>query len=205
MEMFMKLNEVFKKQFHFKRMNIQYFHSYIVKILYRSAQQLADERLGQIRRDQYCIFVPGRPPLTNAQAAREIIEEAKRLIQQDLQAMGFGIVIQKSETVDEDVSNSDTDDSDGEEENDIPSSISSSSIEFPSLLNDKNINIRNAYVNGKYICSEFILMIEHKETIAISCFTKKITKSISGIEFKLKEKKKQHFLFFHRSKCISYK
>ena len=61
----------------------------------RSAQQLADERLGQSRRDQYCIFVPGRAPLTNAQAAREIIEEAKQLIQQDLQAMGFGMVVQK--------------------------------------------------------------------------------------------------------------
>jgi hypothetical protein len=69
-----------------------------MKILYRSAQQLADERLGQIRRDQYCIFVPGRPPLTNVQAAREIIEEAKRLLQQDLQAMGFGIVIHQPQT-----------------------------------------------------------------------------------------------------------
>jgi len=37
-------------------------------------------------------------------------------------------------------------------------------------------------------------MIEHKETIAISCFTKKITKPIIGIEFKLKEKK--NFCFF---------
>lgn len=64
----------------------------------RSAQQLADERWGQSRRDQYCIFVPGRPPLTNGQAAREIIEEAKKLIQQDLQAMGFGMVIQKRST-----------------------------------------------------------------------------------------------------------
>ncbi len=64
-------------------------------LIYRSAQQLADERLGQIRRDQYCIFVPGRTPLTNAQAAQEIIEEAKKLLQQDLQTMGFGIIIQK--------------------------------------------------------------------------------------------------------------
>jgi len=68
----------------------------IIKILNRTAQQLADERLGQIRHDQYCIFVPGRPALTNAQAAREIIEEAKILLQNDLQAMGFGIVIQKA-------------------------------------------------------------------------------------------------------------
>jgi hypothetical protein len=95
--------------------------------------------------------------------------------------------------IDEDISNSDTDDSD-QEENDIPSPILSSTIEFPSLLDDKNIRIRNAYVDGKYICSEFILMIEHKETIAISCFTKKITKPIIGIEFKLKEKK--NFVFF---------
>jgi hypothetical protein len=84
--------------------------------------------------------------------------------------------------LDEDESNSDTDDFDEEEnDNDLSSSISSCTIEFPSLLNDKNIHIRNAYVNRKYICSEFILMIEHKETMAISCFTKKITKSISGI------------------------
>jgi hypothetical protein len=66
-----------------------------LKIVCRSAQQLADERLGQARRDQYCIFVPGRPALTNVQAAKEIIEEAKKLIQQDLQAMGFGMIIQK--------------------------------------------------------------------------------------------------------------
>ena len=59
---------------------------------------MADERVGQKRRDQYCIFVPGRPPLTNAQAAQEIVEEAKVLLQQDLQAMGFGIVIQKAST-----------------------------------------------------------------------------------------------------------
>jgi hypothetical protein len=85
----------------------------------------------------------------------------------------------------DDESNSDTDDSNDEEndDDDLPSSTSSSTIEFPSLLNDKNINIRNAYVNGKHICSEFILMIEHKETMAISCFTKKITKPISGISF----------------------
>jgi len=84
--------------------------------------------------------------------------------------------------IDEEESNSDTDDSDEEEnDNDHPSSLSSSTIEFPSLLNDKNIHIRNAYVNRKHICSEFILMIEHKETMAISCFTKKITKPISGI------------------------
>ena len=136
--------------------------------------------MGQIRRDQYCIFVPGRPPLTNAQAAQEIIEEAKLLLQHDLQAMGFGIIIQKPQT-NECISNSDTDDSDEDEnENYIPSAILSSTIQFPSLLNDKNINIRNAYVDKKHICSEFILMIEHKETIAISCFTKKITKTISG-------------------------
>jgi len=175
----------------------------IIKILCRTAQQLADERLGQIRHDQYCIFVPGRPALTNAQAAREIIEEAKILLQNDLQAMGFGIVIQKASIdnksrvfknnntcftsclIDEHISNSDTDSDEEENDNesDIPSPILSSTIQFPSLLDDKNINIRNAYVDGKYICSEFILMIEHKETIAISCFTEKITKPISGIEF----------------------
>ena len=64
-------------------------------IISRAAQQLADEHLGQIRHDQYCIFVPGRIPLTNAQAAQEIIDEAKILLQHDLQAMGFGMVIQK--------------------------------------------------------------------------------------------------------------
>lgn len=87
--------------------------------------------------------------------------------------------------LDEDSSSSDTDDSNDEEqdENNIPPPKLSSTLEFPSLLNDKNLNIRNAYVNGKYICSEFILMIEHKETIAISCFTKKITKPIYGILF----------------------
>ncbi len=87
--------------------------------------------------------------------------------------------------IDEHVSNSDTDSDEEENDNesDIPSPILSSTIQFPSLLDDKNINVRNAYVDGKYICSEFILMIEHKETIAISCFTEKITKPISGIEF----------------------
>ncbi|CAF4146574.1 unnamed protein product, partial [Adineta steineri] len=146
-----------------------------------TAQQLADEGVGQLRRDQYCIFVPGRPALTNAQAAREIIEEAKILLQHDLQAMGFGMVIQRGQTdiKNEHVSNSDTDSDEDENESNISSPILSSSIQFPSLLDDKNINIRNAYVNGKYICSEFILMIEHKETIAISCFTKKLTKTIS--------------------------
>lgn len=54
--------------------------------------------MGQERRDQYCIFVAGRPPLTNPQAAREIVEEAKILLQQDLQAMGFGIVVKRSPT-----------------------------------------------------------------------------------------------------------
>ncbi|CAF3770365.1 unnamed protein product [Rotaria sp. Silwood1] len=140
--------------------------------------------MGQVRRDQYCIFVPGRPPLTNAQAAKEIIEEAKILLQHDLQAMGFGIVIQKSqnENKDEHISNSDTDSDEEENDNDNDnfSSKLSSTIQFPCLLDDKNINVRNAYLDGKYICSEFILMIEHKETIAISCFTKKITKTISN-------------------------
>lgn len=141
--------------------------------------------MGQIRRDQYCIFVAGRPPLTNAQAAQEVIEEAKLLLQHDLQAMGFGIVIQKPQT-DEHVSNSDTDDSDDEEdENHLSPPILSSTIQFPSLLDDKNIHIRNAYVDKKHICSEFILMIEHKETIAISCFTKKITKTISGTKIRI--------------------
>ena len=158
--------------------------------------------MGQSRRDQYCIFIPGRPALTNAQAAREIIEEAKKIIQQDLQAMGFGMVVQKrstdhqgtvsnhftqlqtalSDNDEEEDSNSDTDDSDEKDnDHDLPSpSLSSSNIEFPSLLNDPNIHVRNAYVDRKHICSEFILMIEHKETMAISCFAKKITKSISG-------------------------
>ncbi|CAF2671985.1 unnamed protein product [Rotaria sp. Silwood2] len=141
-----------------------------------AAQQLADERVGQARRDQYCIFVPGRPSLTNAQAAREIIEEAKILLQHDLQAMGFGIVIQKSRNDNKDT---DSDEEENENESDSFSPKLSSTIQFPCLLDDKNINVRNAYVDGKYICSEFILMIEHKETIAISCFTKKITKTIS--------------------------
>ncbi|CAF2131488.1 unnamed protein product [Rotaria magnacalcarata] len=146
-----------------------------------TAQQLADERQGQTRQDRYCIFVPGQSPLTNAQAAREIIEEAKVLLQRDLQAMGFGIVIQKplnGNKAEEHVSNSDTDSDDEENENesDLSAPRLSSTIQFPCLLDDKNINIRNAYVDGKYICSEFILMIEHKETIAISCFTKKIKK-----------------------------
>ncbi|CAF4392291.1 unnamed protein product, partial [Adineta steineri] len=62
----------------------------------------------------------------------------------------------------EHVSNSDTDSDEDENESNISSPILSSSIQFPSLLDDKNINIRNAY-----------------ETIAISCFTKKLTKTIS--------------------------
>ncbi|CAF0888053.1 unnamed protein product [Adineta ricciae] len=147
------------------------------------AQQLADERVGQKRRDQYCIFVPGRPPLTNAQAAQEIVEEAKVLLQQDLQVMGFGIVIQKApaDRKNEHVSDSETDSDEDEDdcESEIPSPLLSSTIQFPSLLDDKNIIVKNAYVAGKHICSEFILMIEHKETFALSCFTKKATKSIS--------------------------
>lgn len=84
-------------------------------------------------------------------------------------------------------SHSDTDESDDEEnDNDLPSpSLASSTIEFPSLLNDQNIHVRNAYVDRKHICSEFILMIEHKETMAISCFTKKQTKPISGMSIDL--------------------
>ncbi|CAF1182526.1 unnamed protein product [Rotaria sordida] len=148
-----------------------------------AAQQLADECVNQVRRDQYCIFVSDRPPLINAQAAREIIEEAKVLLQHDLQAMGFGIVIQKpqNDNKDEHISNSDTDSNEEENDNESDSFSSklSSTIQFPCLIDDKNINIRNAYVDGKYICSEFTLMIEHKETTAISCFTKKITKKIS--------------------------
>ena len=63
------------------------------------AQQVADEQLGQLRRDQYCIFVPGQAPLTNAEAAQGIIDEAKILLQLDLQAMGFGVVMQQSKAV----------------------------------------------------------------------------------------------------------
>jgi hypothetical protein len=62
----------------------------------RVAQQQADERYGQIRRDQYCIFVAGRTPLTNEQAAREIIAEAKHLLEEDLQAMGLNVTIEKT-------------------------------------------------------------------------------------------------------------
>jgi len=102
--------------------------------------------------------------------------------------------------LDEDISNSDTDDSDDEEQEDnnlfsLPKL--SSILEFPSLLHDKNLHIRNAYVNNKHICSEFILMIENKETIAISCFTKKITKPISGIIFIFIRNKKKILISFH--------
>ena len=58
---------------------------------------MLDEQYGQLRCDQYCIFVPGQSPLTNQQAAQKIVEEAKILLQQNLQAMGFGIVIRKDE------------------------------------------------------------------------------------------------------------
>jgi hypothetical protein len=54
----------------------------------------------------------------------------------------------------------------------------SPTVGFPSLINDRQIQIRNAYVNGKHICSEFILMIEHKETMAVSCYTYKSKTSI---------------------------
>jgi hypothetical protein len=128
--------------------------------------------------------------LTNAQAAREIIDEAKGLLQQDLQAMGFGIVVQKEATDQREnhPSYSETDsDDDGDDDDmthgkemDICVPKSSSTITFPSLLDDKNIHLRNAYVDGKHICSEFILMIEHKETMAISCFTRRSTKPSSG-------------------------
>ena len=200
MAMLIKLKEVFRKRFHFKRKLI-FCLDRTISIIYRQAQQLTDENVGQVRRDQYCIFVPGRPPLTNAQAVREIIEQAKLLLQQDLKAMGFGMVIQKPPNdnksriflinvfqfpnvvflIDEAVSNSDTDSNEEENENNMASPIWSSSIQFPSLLDDKDINVRNAYVDRKYICSEFILMAEHKETIAISCFTKKIAKVVSGM------------------------
>ena len=129
--------------------------------------------------------MPGREPLTNAQAAREIIDEAKGLLQQDLQAMGFGVVVQK-EAADQrenhpsySETDSDDDDDDGKEM-DVSAPKLSSTITFPSLLDDKNIHLRNAYVDGKHICSEFILMIEHKETMAISCFTRRSTKPSSG-------------------------
>ncbi|CAF2860378.1 unnamed protein product, partial [Rotaria sp. Silwood2] len=108
MEIYMKLNE----------------------ILCRAAQQLADEHMDQIRRNQYCIFVLGRSPLTNTQATHEIIEEAKILFQHDLQAMDFGIVIQKSQVNnkdDEHILEFDTDSNDeSENEYDISSSRVSS-------------------------------------------------------------------------------
>ena len=160
-------------------------------ILFSSAaQQLADEQLGQERHDQYCIFVCGRSPLTNAQAAKEIIEEAKLLLQEDLQAMGFGMVIRKApmdrsdssdveSDNDEDEDDEETEEEDREEEFRAPKL--SSTVTFPSLIDDRNIRIRNAYVDGKHICSEFILMIEHKETIAISCLTKKMKKIQPGL------------------------
>ncbi|CAF4278959.1 unnamed protein product [Rotaria sp. Silwood2] len=86
----------------------------------------------------------------------------------------------KQELYDEHILEFDTDSNDeSENEYDISSSRVSSTIQFPALLDDKNIHIRNAYIDRKHICSEFILMIEHKETIAISCFTKKLTKQIS--------------------------
>ncbi|CAF3341680.1 unnamed protein product [Rotaria sp. Silwood2] len=70
---------------------------------------------------------------------------------------------------DEHILEFDTDSNDeSENEYDISSSRVSSTIQFPALLDDKNIHIRNAYIDRKHICSEFILMIEHKETIAIS-------------------------------------
>ena len=125
----------------------------------------------------------GREPLSNAQAAREIVEEAKGLLQRDLQSMGFAMVRQ-TESVNqrEDYSSgSDTDeDEDSDREMNVPHPKFSSTITFPSLLDDKNIHLRNAYVDGKHICSEFILMIEHKETMAISCFTRRATKSTAG-------------------------
>ena len=83
--------------------------------------------------------------------------------------------------IDEAVSNSDTDSDEEKNENTIASPISPSSIQFPFLFGNNNINVRNAYAEGKYICSEFILMTEHKETIVISCFTKKVAKVVSGM------------------------
>ncbi|CAF1383861.1 unnamed protein product [Rotaria sp. Silwood1] len=97
--------------------------------------------------------------------------------------MDFGVVIQKAQVNNKDnehILEFDTDSNDeSENEYDISSLRVSSTIQFPSLFDDKNIHIRNAYIDRKHICSEFILMIEHKETIAISCFTKKLTKQIS--------------------------
>ena len=100
--------------------------------------------------------------------------------------MGFGIVVQK-EAADQrenhpshSETDSDGDDDDDGKEMDVSAPKSSSTITFPSLLDDKNIHLRNAYVDGKHICSEFILMIEHKETMAISCFTRRSTKPSSG-------------------------
>lgn len=151
-----------------------------------------------MRRDQYCIFVPDREPLTNREAAKEIIEEAKHLLQQDLQELGFGFVVRKSESNDEGSSfsvrfqkknsdfsarlsfseeNSSSDsDSDSEDERDEKFHKNESKIVFPSLIDDENLRVRNVYIDGKGICSEFILMIEHKETMAISCSTRKLRK-----------------------------
>ena len=93
-------------------------------------------------------------------------------------------------------SNTDSDEDENDHIHDISSPKLPSTIQFPCLLNDTNINIRNAYVDGEYILSEFILMMECKETMAISCFTKKLTKVISGINFRF------FFFFFFVFKFI---
>ena len=181
---------------------------------------MADEQLGQLRRDQYCIFVPGQAPLTNAEAAQGIIDEAKVLLQRDLQAMGFGVVVQQSKPVeskgrfgtrgksfvdlipgsaDEAISNSDTDsEGDVESDEDLSSARFSSTLQFPSLLDDKNIHVRNAYVDGKRICSEFILMIEHKETMAISCVTTRSRQAMPGADanaFHINDREELHLQY----------
>ncbi|CAF1126197.1 unnamed protein product, partial [Didymodactylos carnosus] len=75
----------------------------IEKILQKSipfqtlAQKYLDENIGQSRNYQ-CIFVPGRAPLTNSQAAVEILNEAKSLVKDALNDSGFKIVVQKKGT-----------------------------------------------------------------------------------------------------------
>lgn len=87
----------------------------------------------------------------------------------------------ETESSDEDDEEDNTEsDEDETEETEICVPKMPSDVLFPSLMEDKSIRIRNAYVDGQHICSEFILMIEHKETIAISCFTRKMKKIHPG-------------------------
>ena len=92
----------------------------------------------------------------------------------------FNLLAISGEQLSESETDSDDDEDDDRDTREAKMNSTSSKLTLPSLIEDTNLRVRNAYVNGKHICSEFILMVEHKETMAISCLTRKINKPASS-------------------------